>query len=147
MKLLKALAGAIALTAAVTVSSPPANADIGLSMGNYDLLTDRYTQSSWFWFVSACVPEVADNCRRISGTARKKYYDEYEARAYIADGKWSFTVDVADGVRCFGYNLPSRDTYAWDAVTLAGTIESVYDVACNNGPPGTQFWTFALQRL
>jgi hypothetical protein len=43
--------------------------------------------------------------------------------------------------------MPTRDTYSWDAVTLAGTIDSVYDVGCFDGPPGTQFWTFALQRL
>jgi hypothetical protein len=43
--------------------------------------------------------------------------------------------------------MPTRDTYSWDANTLAGTIESNYDVACFNGPPGSQVWTFALQRL
>ena len=33
------------------------------------------------------------------------------------------------------------------ANTLAGEINSTYDVGCFGGPPGTQFWTFALQRL
>jgi hypothetical protein len=57
------------------------------------------------------------------------------------------TVDVPDGVQCPGHVMPSRDTYKWNEVTLAGTIESVYDRGCFHGPPGTQFWTFALQRL
>ena len=65
-----------------------------------------------------------------------------------APGNYTLTVDVNDGLRCLpGYSMPTRDTYSWDAVTLAGTIDSVYDVGCFNGPPGTQFWTFALQRL
>lgn len=57
------------------------------------------------------------------------------------------TVDVPDGLRCPGYNLPTRETYSWDEISLGGTIESHYDVGCFNGPPGMQFWTFALQRL
>ena len=54
---------------------------------------------------------------------------------------------MPDGLRCPGYNLPTRETYSWDAVTLVGTIDSKYDVGCFNGPPGTQFWTFKLVRL
>jgi hypothetical protein len=57
-------------------------------------------------------------------------------------------VDVPDGLQCLpGYSMPTRDTYRWNEVSLAGTIDSQYDVGCFNGPPGTQFWTFALQRL
>jgi hypothetical protein len=43
--------------------------------------------------------------------------------------------------------MPTHETWSWDDATLAGTIESNYDVGCFNGPPGSQFWTFALQRL
>jgi hypothetical protein len=145
VKPLKAVAAAAALTVAATVYSPPANAMFPL--GNYDVLTNRYTQASWVWFVAICIPEKTPDCRAVSGIARLKFYYEYDGRAQLVDGKWSFTVDVPDGVRCPGYNLPSRDTYTWDDATLAGTIDSVYDVGCFNGPPGTQFWTFALQRL
>ncbi|RDH78584.1 hypothetical protein DVS77_10935 [Mycolicibacterium moriokaense] len=147
MKALKAALAAAALTLAGAVSAPPADAEVPFPLGNYDVLTDRYTQASWVWFVAACIPEKSQDCRAISGIARLKFYFEYDAKAYVKDGTWSFTVDVPDGVRCFGYNLPSRDTYTWDGATLAGTIDSVYDQGCNNGPPGTQFWTFALQRL
>jgi hypothetical protein len=55
---------------------------------------------------------------------------------------------VPDGLQCTpGYAMPTRDTYSWDEASMSGTIDSVYDVGCFNGPPGTQFWTFALQRL
>ena len=56
-------------------------------------------------------------------------------------------MDVPDGLRCPGQVLPSHDVYTWDTNTLAGEINSTYDVGCFGGPPGTQFWTFALQRL
>ena len=46
-----------------------------------------------------------------------------------------------------GVKMPDDKTWTWDDRTLAGTIESNYDVGCFNGPPGSQFWTFALQRL
>ena len=72
----------------------------------------------------------------------------YDGDAHLANGRWTLTVDVPDGLQCTpGYAMPTRDTYSWDDVTLAGTIESNYDVGCFNGPPGSQFWTFALQRL
>ena len=40
------------LTAAAAVLAPSARA--GMQLGNYDVLTNRYTQASWAWFVSAC---------------------------------------------------------------------------------------------
>jgi hypothetical protein len=145
MKSVKVAIAAAALTAAATVIAPPANA--AMQLGNYDVLTNRYDRASWVWFIAACIPEKSDDCIEVSGIARLKYYYEYGGRAHLVNGTYSFTVDVPDGVRCLGYNLPSRDTYTWDAVTLAGTIDSQYDVGCFNGPPGSQFWTFALQRL
>nr|WP_102142438.1 hypothetical protein [Mycobacterium sp. QGD 101] len=134
-----------ALSLAAAIFAPPAHAMMAL--GNYDLLTNRYTQASWVWFISACIPEKSLDCIDVSGIPRLKFYYEYDAKAHLANGRYTFTVDVPDGLRCPGYNMPTRDTYSWDEVTLAGTIESVYDVGCFNGPPGTQFWTFALQRL
>jgi hypothetical protein len=134
-----------ALTAAAAGLAPPAQA--GMPVGNYDVLTNRYTQASWAWFVTPCQPASPD-CLDISGIPRLKFYAYYDGAAHLANGKYTLTVDVNDGLRCLpGYSMPTRDTYTWDEVTLAGTIESVYDVGCFNGPPGTQFWTFALQRL
>jgi hypothetical protein len=144
MKSVKIAVAATALTAAAATLAPPANA--GMTVGNYDVLTDRYTQASWVWFIAPCQPAAPD-CLYISAIPRLKFYDYYEGFAHLVDGRYTLTVDVIDGLRCPGYNMPTRDTYSWDAVTLAGTIDSVYDVGCYNGPPGSQFWTFALQRL
>jgi hypothetical protein len=144
MKLIKAVIAAAALTMAATVIAPPAQA---MQLGNYDVLTNRYDRASWVWFVAACIPEKTQDCVEVGARPRLKYYAYYSGRAQLANGRWTLTVDVPDGLRCPGYNLPTRDTYSWDDVTLAGTIDSVYDVGCFNGPPGNQFWTFALQRL
>jgi hypothetical protein len=145
MKSVKVALATIALTAAGSAVAPPAHAMMAL--GNYDVLTDRYTQASWVWFVSPCQPATTE-CLDISGIPRLKFYAYYDGDAHLANGTYTLTVDVNDGLRCLpGYSMPTRDTYTWNEVTLAGTIESVYDVGCFNGPPGTQFWTFALQRL
>lgn len=144
MNPLKAVVAATALTAAMTTFAPPAQA---MQIGNYDVLTDRYTQASWVWMVALCIPEKSQDCLEVSAIARLKYYYEYGGRAHLADGRWTLAVDVPDGLRCPGQVLPSHDVYTWDPVTLAGTINSTYDVGCFGGPPGTQFWTFALQRL
>jgi len=146
VKALKVAAAAAALTAAAAFAPTPASAMMVL--GNYDVLTNRYTQASWVWFLTPCNPDKQPDCVNVSGIARLKYYYEYTGNAYRdPDGNYTLVVDVPDGVRCLGYNLPSRDTYRWNERSLAGTIDSVYDVGCFNGPPGTQFWTFALQRL
>jgi hypothetical protein len=144
MKSVKVAIATTALTAAASVLAPPAHAMMAL--GNYDVLTNRYDRASWVWFISVCQPATTD-CLDISATPRLKFYAYYDGDAHLADGRYTLTVDVPDGLRCPGYNMPTRDTYTWDEVTLAGTIDSVYDVGCFNAPPGSQFWTFALQRL
>jgi hypothetical protein len=133
-----------ALTAISTMAAPPASA---MRLGNYDLLTNRYDRASWIWAVSFCVPEKTSDCALVSARPRLKFYAYYEGKAWLKDGRWTLVVDVPDGLRCPGYNLPTRETYIWDDGSLAGTIDSRYDVGCFNGPPGSQFWTFALRRL
>ncbi len=145
MNPLKAATAAAALTAAATMIAPPANAM--MMLGNYDVLTNRYDRASWVWFIAACTPERSPDCVDVSGIARLKYYYEYTSKAHLSGNTYTLVVDVPDGLRCPGQVLPTRDTYTWDQVTLAGTIDSKYDVGCFNGPPGSQFWTFALQRL
>ena len=133
-----------ALTVAASVLAPPAQAM--MPIGNYDVLTNRYTRASWVWFVTC--QHVAPDCLRISATPRLKFYAAYEGIAYLVDGRYTLTVDVPDGLQCLpGYAMPTHETWSWDENSLAGTIESNYDVGCFNGPPGSQFWTFALQRL
>ena len=144
MKLLKTVLATVVLVLSAVVLPPPAGAQ--MTLGNYDLLTDRYNLTSWVWFVAFCVPTAPD-CIYVSGITRRSFYDNYEGFAHLDGNQYTLTVNVNDGLRCPGYNLPTHDTYRWDQVTLQGTIDSAYDVGCFNGPPGTQSWTFALQRL
>jgi hypothetical protein len=157
MKSVKVAIAAAALAAAASGPAPPAHAM--MLPGNYDLETNRYTQASWYWFVSGCqftgnlgppnLPDAAPpaDCIDISAAPRLKFYAYYGGEARLVNGRYTLTVDVPDGVRCPGHNMPSRDTYSWDEVTLFGTIESVYNAGCFGGPGGTQFWTFLLRRL
>ena len=145
MNPLKGLLAAGEIPGPGTVGAPPANAMMAL--GNYDVLTNRYDRASWVWGIAACTPERSLDCVDVSGIARLKYYYEYSGKAHLSGDTYTLVVDVPDGLRCPGQVLPSRDTYTWNQVTLAGEINSVYDVGCFGGPPGTQFWTFALQRL
>ena len=146
MKLIKAVLAAAALVMAATVMPPQANAQ--MQLGNYDLNTNRYSDASWLWVVSSCIPEKSADCVLVAARPRLQRYAYYGGRAYLgADGRYTMTVDVPDGLLCPGQRLPTRETYSWDQLTFVGTIESVYDVGCFNGPPGSQFWTFQLQRL
>ena len=144
MKSVKLAIVTAALTVSASVIASPAHA---YTLGNYDVLTNRYDRASWVWTFYPCQTPAPD-CLIVSATPRLKFYAYYGGNAHLANGKWTLTVDVPDGLQCLpGYAMPTRDTYTWDDVTLAGTIDSVYDVGCFNGPPGSQFWTFALQRL
>jgi hypothetical protein len=144
MKPVKVAIATTALAAAASVLAPPANAYI---LGNYDILTNRYDRASWFWFITPCSPAAWD-CLHISATPRLKFYNYYDGIAHLANGQWSLNVDVSDGLQCLpGYAMPTHETWTWDDRTLAGNIESNYDVGCFNGPAGSQSWTFALQRL
>jgi hypothetical protein len=144
MKSVKLAVATAVLSVAASVFAPPAQA---FNFGNYDVLTNRYTRASWFWATYPC-DVAAPDCVKISAAPRLKFYAYYDGNAHLADGRWTLTVDVPDGLQCSpGYAMPTRDTYSWDDRSLAGTIDSVYDVGCFNGPPGSQFWTFALQRL
>jgi hypothetical protein len=145
MRPLKAAIAAILLIAAGMTAAPPAGAM--MMLGNYDVLTNRYDRSSWVWGIAACIPEKSLDCVDVNGISRLKFYYEYSGKAHLDGDIYTLVVYVPDGLRCPGQVLPSRDTYTWNQVTLAGEINSAYDVGCFGGPPGTQFWTFALQRL
>ena len=137
--------GTAVLAAAAAVLAPPAHAMMPL--GNYDVLTNRYERASWFWAVYPC-PVATPDCLYISAAPRLKFYNYYDGYAHLADGRYTMTFDASDGLQCLpGYAMPTHETWTWDEATLAGTIQSNYDVGCFNGPPGSQSWTFALQRL
>jgi hypothetical protein len=163
LKRLKILAAAAVPMAAASVIAPPP-AEAKMLVGNYDVQTNRYERASWVWFISNCqspdnpddqnLAETDTTCLDISAIPRLKFYHYYEGDAHLSNGRYTLTVDVPDGLVClpgFGeawaVSMPTHETWTWDEVSLAGTIESRYDVGCFNGPPGSRFWTFALQRL
>lgn len=150
-----------ALAVAATLCAPSANA-AGMRIGNYEVLNDRWNDHSWLWSVShSCNnddpecgtyfddPVIAPHTDNLNVIAipRPLKSQRFQGTAFYADGRYTLTVDVIDGVRCIGFNLPSHDVYSWDAATLAGTIVSTYDAGCYGAPAGTSTYTFSLQRF
>lgn len=146
------------LTLGAAVFAPTANA--GMKIGNYEVLTDRWNDHSWVWSVthSCGAPDCGTNLvdpvvapatdtLNVLAIPRPPKSQRFQQSAFFADGRYTLTVDVPDGVRCIGYNLPSHDVYAWDAVSLVGTIISTYETGCYGAPGGESAYGFALQRF
>lgn len=153
------LAGAVVIATAV-LAAPAAHAD-GMRIGNFEMLNDRWSDHSWVWTVThSCnndpecgtymvdpiLAPATDNLN-VLAIPRPLKSQRFQNTAFYADGRYTLTVDVIDGVRCVGYNLPSHDVYSWDAATLAGTITSTYDAGCYGAPAGTSTYTFSLSRM
>ncbi len=151
----------VAAAVAAMLFAPTANAAAHMKIGNYEVLNDRWNDHSWVWsvthsckndpecgtyFVDPVIAPATDNLN-VLAIPRPLKSQRFQNTAFYADGRYTLTVDVIDGVRCVGYNLPSHDVYSWDAATLAGTIESTYDAGCYNAPGGTSTYTFSLQRF
>jgi hypothetical protein len=135
------------LTVAVVGLAPVARA--GMALGNYDLqLVGRYDFHTWVWTATSC----SEACIRINAIARPvaKAFN-YVGDAQLAGGRYTLAVDVPDGLRCgdiyYGPTIPTHDVYNWDATTLAGSLQSSYDVGCNNAPAGTNTYPFTLSRM
>jgi hypothetical protein len=152
------VAMSVALAVVATVLAPVANAG-AMRVGNYEVVTDRWNDHTWIWEVlhSCGAPDCgtklvdpvvapATTTLNVIAIPRPLKSQRFQQSAFYVDGEYTLTVDVPDGVRCIGYNLPSHDVYSWDGMTLAGTIESTYDAGCYGGPGGTGTYTFALQR-
>lgn len=146
-----------ALALVAVVSAPIADAD--MRIGNYEVLTDRWNDHSWIWSVmhSCGAPDCgtyfedpviapATETMNVRAIPRPLKSQAFQQSAFFADGRYTLTVDVPDGVRCIGYNLPSHDVYTWDAVSLVGSIESSYAAGCYGGPGGVETHSFALRR-
>jgi hypothetical protein len=55
----------------------------------------------------------------------------FSSRARLVSQRWTFKVDVADGVSCpNGATAPSTETYAFDNETLTGTHTSLHNAEC-----------------
>lgn len=149
---LGAVLAPVAALAVAAALAPAANAD--QKLGNYEVLSDRWANGgpSWIWAFYPCDaghpgrPNDVLSCAVVSALPRPQRGAYYGGTATRVGNTFSFTTDVPDGLRCPGQVLPTRDTYTWDANTLAGAVESRYDVGCFGGPAGMNTWTFALQR-
>jgi len=143
----KTLTLSVALAAAAVSFAPVARADMPL--GNYELLiTGRYDFHTWVWAISSCSGE----CVQVNAIPRPvaKAF-EYKGNAQLANGRYTLTVDVPDGLRCgdiyYGPVIPTRDTYSWDATTLAGSLDSSFATGCDGAPGGTYTYPFTLSRM
>jgi hypothetical protein len=135
------MSAALALGALLCAPSAEAAA---MPLGNYQLQTNRYTTHAWTWAVNLCTPD----CVAVTATPRPlRMGVEFFGTAHLVGSTYTMVNDAPDGVICWGYTLPARDVYTWDAVTLTGTVESTFDVGCNDSPGGVNSWTFALERM
>jgi hypothetical protein len=140
----KTVAVSVALASAAIALAPTAAA--GMLIGNYEVHTTRDPGHSWLWEVRKCQVEAPD-CVHVQGTPRPNGQAvPWDADAHLANGRYTMVVDIPDGVRCLVYFLPSHDTYSWDATTLAGTVDSVYNASCGDGPGGAVSYPFSLVR-
>lgn len=151
-------AAALVVVVSSMALAPSASASAEMRLGNYEVLNDRWNDHTWIWsvthscgapdcgtyFVDPVVnPDSPD--LNVIAIPRPPKSQRFQNTAFYADGRYTLTVDVIDGVRCIGYNLPSHDVYSWDAVSLAGTITSTYDAGCYGAPGGTSTYTFSLK--
>ncbi|MBE1546745.1 hypothetical protein GGC64_000753 [Mycobacterium sp. OAS707] len=152
--------GSVVLASATIALAPTAGA-AGMKIGNYEVANDRWNDHSWVWSVThSCrndpecgtyivdpvIAPATDNLN-VLAIPRPLKSQRFQNTAFYADGRYTLTVDVIDGVRCIGYNLPSHDVYNWDAASLAGTIVSTFDAGCYGAPGGTATYNFSLIRM
>jgi hypothetical protein len=63
--------------------------------------------------------------------SRQDQLQNYSGRARLVSQRWTFKVDVADGVSCpGGGTAPSTETYAFDDETLTGTHTTLHGPEC-----------------
>src|SRR5689334_17338654 len=108
---------AAALIAAAVVGAAPASA-AEMKVGNYEVLTDRWNDHAWIWsvthscnddpecgtyFVDPILAPATVNLNVIA-IPRPLKSQRFQQTAFYADGRYTLTVDVIDGVRCLGYN-------------------------------------------
>lgn len=126
----------------------PASARTDMNFGNYNLnIPDRYDFHTWIWAITNC----SGACVRVSAIAQPVARAfNYSADAHSANGHYTLSVDAPDGLRCgnvyYGPTVATHDVYDWDATTLAGTLNSTFDVGCD-GKSDTLTYPFTLTRL
>ena len=148
MRTLKIAAVGVMLASAALALAPTAAAR--MPFGNYVLQTARDPGHSWIWSVVPCAADTAvptTDCVHVDALPRPNgQAAPWKTDANLANGRYTMAVDVPDGVRCTVYFLPSHDTYSWDPVTLAGSVDSMFDAGCGGAPGGTVNYPFSLVR-
>jgi hypothetical protein len=140
----KTVAVGVALTAAALALAPSAAA--GMQIGNYEVETPKDSGHSWIWNVRKCQVEAPD-CVHVNAQPRPNGQAEpWNTDGHLANGRYTMVIDIPDGVRCTVYFLPSHDVWTWDAVTLAGSVNSSFDAGCGGAPGGTVSYPFSLVR-
>ncbi|BBX95015.1 hypothetical protein MLAC_03090 [Mycobacterium lacus] len=141
---MRTLALSLGLAMATLTLTPAARAD--MVVGNYRLDTDRDPGHSWLWAIRACTSNEP-GCLHIEAIPQPNgQAAPYDGNAYLADGRYTMSVDVPDGVRCVIQFFPSHDVYSWDAASLGGQVVSTFDTGCGGGPGGTHTYPFSLVR-
>jgi len=152
---MRILAVGVIFASAAVALAPVARAD--MPIGNYDLaVAGRYDFHTWAWAISPCKLSGSlapvTGCAHVSAIARPvaKAF-AYEGDAHLANGRYTLTVDVPDGLRCgdvyYGPTIPTYDVYSWDATTLAGVLDSSFATGCDGAPAGTYTYPFTLSRM
>ncbi|KUI38019.1 hypothetical protein AU197_09480 [Mycobacterium sp. IS-1590] len=140
------MAGVMLIVAALFT---PGLAHAETAYGNFHLVIEgRYDFHTWLWAVSRCQGDCV-HVQAIPQPIAKAF--AYSGDAHLADGRYTLTVDVPDGLRCgnvyYGPVIPTRDVYSWDAATRSGTLESSFATGCDGAPGGTFTYPFSLARL
>jgi len=150
----RVLAGLLGVGLVPTMMALAPVANAGMAVGHYNLnIEGRYDFHTWIWTIASCnPPDGVSQCAIVSAIPMPiaKAYEWY-GRALQVNGSYTMTVDIPDGLRCgdvyYGPIIPTHDVYTWDAVTLTGTLQSSFDVGCDNAPGGTFTYPFNLTRL
>lgn len=141
---MKTFVASLGLAMAALTLTPTAHAD--MLYGNYRLDTNRDPGHTWFFTIVPCTSR-APGCATVGAVPTPNgQAAPWTADAHLANGRYTLAVDVPDGVRCVVQFFPSHDVYSWDAVTLAGQIDSTYNTGCGGGPGGTNSYPFSLVR-
>jgi hypothetical protein len=135
------------LTVAATALAPVAHAN--MTLGNYSLqIVGRTDFHTWTWAITYC-GSACVHVNAIPMPVGRAF--NYVGDAQLVNGRYVLTVDVPDGLRCdniyYGTTIPTHDVYSWDAVTLAGSLDSFFDAGCDGAPGGTHTYPFTLSRL
>ena len=151
--------GAGLLCAAVTAA--PAASAARMSIGNYQVHSDRWNDVAWVWLVNhsaaAAIRVLRHRVLRSDGDHHRRPQRHrchgpaatatFQNTAYYADGRYTLSVDVVDGVRCFWPGAAVAMSTTWDATSLPGAQSRRRSRRAVSAPGGTNVFNFALEPM